>query len=197
MCCTSIIEITFSNTMSQKSHAMNCRHCYVELLSSYQIFHIKYLLWVIANSYDFYILTCNRAKATGTAEFVDHSNGKIMSYNVNVSNIDKITMVNINQGKKGENGPVVVNLIRFKSLTPSPDTIPWKDCSYSYGKWRVLWQMASWYHRCFTEWLFRIMISPPQRCINTMRNDMILVLLLQNADSLSILSSCYLRLWNY
>ena len=58
-------------------------------------------------------------KATGTADLVIYGNGKIMSYNVNVSNIDKITMVNINQGKKGENGPVVVNLIRFKSLTPS------------------------------------------------------------------------------
>jgi CHRD domain len=42
-----------------------------------------------------------------------------MSYNVNVSNIDKVTMVNLNQGKKGENGPVVVTLIRFKTLTPT------------------------------------------------------------------------------
>lgn len=58
-------------------------------------------------------------KATGTADFVIQSNGKIMSYNVNVSNIDKITMVNLNQGKKGQNGPVVVTLIRFKSLTPT------------------------------------------------------------------------------
>ncbi|MGA7899826.1 MAG: CHRD domain-containing protein [Nitrososphaeraceae archaeon] len=58
-------------------------------------------------------------KATGTADFVIYGNGKIMSYNVNVSNIDKVTMVNINQGKEGQNGPVVVNLIRFKSLTPT------------------------------------------------------------------------------
>jgi hypothetical protein len=58
-------------------------------------------------------------KATGTADFAVHSNGKIMNYSVNVNNIDKVTMVNLNQGKKGENGPVVVPLIRFKSLTPT------------------------------------------------------------------------------
>ena len=57
--------------------------------------------------------------STGTANFVIHSNGKIMSYSVNVNNINKVTMVTINQGKKGENGPVVVTLIRFKNLTPS------------------------------------------------------------------------------
>jgi len=58
-------------------------------------------------------------KATGTAYFTTHSNGKIMSYNVNVNNIDKVTMADLNQGKKGENGPVIVTLIRFKSLTPT------------------------------------------------------------------------------
>jgi hypothetical protein len=59
------------------------------------------------------------SKATGAADFVIYGNGNVMSYNVNVSNIDKITMVNLNQGKKGENGPVVVTLIRFKTLTPT------------------------------------------------------------------------------
>ena len=58
-------------------------------------------------------------KSTGTANFVIHSNGKIMSYTVNANNIDKVTMVTINQGKKGENGPVVATLIRFKNLTPT------------------------------------------------------------------------------
>jgi hypothetical protein len=58
-------------------------------------------------------------KSIGTANFVIHSNGKIMSYNVTANNIDKVTMVTINQGKKGENGPAVVTLIRFKNLTPT------------------------------------------------------------------------------
>ncbi len=58
-------------------------------------------------------------KATGTVDFVIHSNGKIMSYNVNINNIDKVTIANIHQGKKGENGPIVVTLIRFKTLTPT------------------------------------------------------------------------------
>ena len=57
--------------------------------------------------------------STGTANFVIHSNGKIMSYNLTANNIDKVTMVTINQGKKGENGPAVVTLIRFKNLTPT------------------------------------------------------------------------------
>ncbi len=56
------------------------------------------------------------SRATGTADFMIHSNGKIMSYNVNVNNIGKVMMANIH---KGENGPIVVTLIRFKTLTPS------------------------------------------------------------------------------
>ncbi|MGA9844278.1 MAG: CHRD domain-containing protein [Nitrososphaeraceae archaeon] len=58
-------------------------------------------------------------KAAGTAEFTPNSNGMIMSYSVDVNNIDKVTMADIHQGKKGENGPVVVTLIRFKTLTPT------------------------------------------------------------------------------
>jgi CHRD domain len=42
-----------------------------------------------------------------------------MSYNVDVNNIDKVTMAHIHQGKIGENGPVVVTLINFKTLTPT------------------------------------------------------------------------------
>jgi hypothetical protein len=42
------------------------------------------------------------SRATGTADFVIHSNGKIMSYNVNVNDIDKVIMANIYQGKKGQ-----------------------------------------------------------------------------------------------
>lgn len=58
-------------------------------------------------------------KATGTAEFTLNSDGKTMSYNVDVNNIDKVTMAHIHQGKIGENGPVVVTLINFKTLTPT------------------------------------------------------------------------------
>ena len=48
-------------------------------------------------------------KATGTAEFTLNSDGKTMSYNVDVNNIDKVTMAHIHQGKIGENGPVVAS----------------------------------------------------------------------------------------
>jgi len=48
-----------------------------------------------------------------------HSNGRIMSYNVNVNDLDKVIMANIYQGKKGENGHIAVTVIRFKTLMPS------------------------------------------------------------------------------
>jgi len=48
-----------------------------------------------------------------------HSNGRIMSNNVNVNDIDKVIMANIYQGKKGKNGHIAVTVIRFKTLMPS------------------------------------------------------------------------------
>jgi hypothetical protein len=42
-----------------------------------------------------------------------------MKYEVTVKGIDNVTLAQIYQGKKGENGPVVVTLIRFKDLTPT------------------------------------------------------------------------------
>ena len=56
-------------------------------------------------------------KANGTAEFTLSSDGNMMTYVVNVMNIDKVTMAHIHSGKTGENGPVVVWL--FNSTTPS------------------------------------------------------------------------------
>ena len=58
------------------------------------------------------------SRATGTADFMIHSNGRIMSYNVNVNDLDKAIMANICQGK-GENGQIAVTVIRFKTLMPS------------------------------------------------------------------------------
>ena len=59
------------------------------------------------------------SRATGTADFMIHSNGRIMSYNVNVNDLDKVIMANIYQGKKGENRHIAVTVIRFKTLMPS------------------------------------------------------------------------------
>jgi hypothetical protein len=42
-----------------------------------------------------------------------------MKYVVNVKDLDKVMMAQIHQGKEGENGPAVVTLIRFKTLTPT------------------------------------------------------------------------------
>ena len=42
-----------------------------------------------------------------------------IKYEVNVKDIDTVFTAQIQQGKKGENGPVVVTLIRFKELTPT------------------------------------------------------------------------------
>jgi CHRD domain len=58
-------------------------------------------------------------KATGTAEFTLSSDGRSMKYEVTVKGIDNVRLAQIYQGKKSENGPVVVTLIRFKALTPT------------------------------------------------------------------------------
>jgi hypothetical protein len=57
--------------------------------------------------------------ATGLAEFRPILNEGIVAYSLNVTNIDQVTMAHIHQAKEGENGPVVVTLIRFKTLTPT------------------------------------------------------------------------------
>jgi CHRD domain-containing protein len=57
--------------------------------------------------------------ATGIAEFRPILNDDIIAYSLNVTDIDQVTMAHIHQGKEGENGPVVVTLIRFKTLTPT------------------------------------------------------------------------------
>ena len=45
--------------------------------------------------------------------------GDMVAYSLNVTDIDQVIMAHIHQGKEGENGPVVVTLIRFKTLTPT------------------------------------------------------------------------------
>jgi hypothetical protein len=59
-------------------------------------------------------------KATGTAEFTLSSDGKTMSYKVDVMNIDKVTVAHIHQGKVGENGPPVVWLFNSSSNPTGP-----------------------------------------------------------------------------
>jgi hypothetical protein len=59
------------------------------------------------------------SKATGNSTLILSNDGLRMKYEVNVKDIDNVTMVQIQQGKKGENGPVVVTLIQFKALTPT------------------------------------------------------------------------------
>ena len=47
-------------------------------------------------------------KSTGTAESNVTADGKIMTYKVNVMNMDKVTQAHIHSGKQGVNGPPVV-----------------------------------------------------------------------------------------
>jgi CHRD domain len=58
-------------------------------------------------------------KATGTSEFTLSSDGMSMNYEVDVKEINGVTLAQIYQGQKGENGPAVSTLIRFKDITPS------------------------------------------------------------------------------
>lgn len=62
-------------------------------------------------------------KATGTSEFTISRDGKIMTYIVNVKDIDKATMAHIHQGKTGENGPIVVTLFKATTATGSKNGI--------------------------------------------------------------------------
>jgi hypothetical protein len=57
-------------------------------------------------------------KATGAAEFIFEPDGKTLSYKVTVKDIHSITIANINNGKKGENGLVVVTLFRSRIGNP-------------------------------------------------------------------------------
>jgi hypothetical protein len=59
------------------------------------------------------------SKATGNSTLILSNDGLRMKYEVNVKDIDNVTMAQIQQGKKGENGPVVVTLIQFKAITPT------------------------------------------------------------------------------
>ena len=59
------------------------------------------------------------SKATGNSTLILGSDVMNIKYEVNVKDIDNVTTAQIQQQKKGENGPVVVTLIRFKDLTPT------------------------------------------------------------------------------
>ena len=59
------------------------------------------------------------SKATGNSTLILGSDGINIKYEVNVKDIDNVITAQIQQGKKGESGPVIVTLIRFKALTPT------------------------------------------------------------------------------
>jgi hypothetical protein len=55
--------------------------------------------------------------ATGLAEFKPIQDENIVTYSVNVTDIDNVTAAHIHIGKQGQNGPIVVTL--FKPDTPT------------------------------------------------------------------------------
>ena len=57
-------------------------------------------------------------KARGTAEFILDASGETLSYKVSVNDIHGVTIANINNGTKGQNGPVVVTLFRSRIGNP-------------------------------------------------------------------------------
>jgi CHRD domain len=63
-------------------------------------------------------VSSKNTKARGTAEFILDPDGKTLSYKVSVNDIHSVTIANINNGKKGENGPVVVTLFRSRVGNP-------------------------------------------------------------------------------
>jgi hypothetical protein len=59
------------------------------------------------------------SKATGNSTLIPSSDGMNIKYELNVEDIDNVTTAQIQQGKKGGNGPVVVTLIQFKAKAPT------------------------------------------------------------------------------
>ena len=55
--------------------------------------------------------------ATGLAEFKPIQEENIVTYSLNVTDIDNVTAAHIHMGKQGQNGPIVVTL--FKPDTPT------------------------------------------------------------------------------
>ncbi len=53
-----------------------------------------------------------KTKAVGTAAFQINEGGGTMTYTVAISNIKDITGAFIGKGKKGENGPIVIDLFK-------------------------------------------------------------------------------------
>ena len=53
-------------------------------------------------------------KATGTAEFNSMGTDSV-TYSINATNIQGVTMGHIHSGKQGENGPIVVTLFKYSS----------------------------------------------------------------------------------
>lgn len=51
-----------------------------------------------------------KTKAKGEAEFKLSNDGKGLSYNLSVKNIENVTAAHIHKGKKSENGPVLAGL---------------------------------------------------------------------------------------
>ena len=54
------------------------------------------------------------SKATGNSTLILGGDVMNIKYEVNVKDIDNVTSASIQQGKKGENGPVIVTLMRSK-----------------------------------------------------------------------------------
>ena len=57
-------------------------------------------------------------KAAGTTEFILGQDGKTISYKISVKDIHSVTIANIHNGRKGENGPVVATLFRSRTANP-------------------------------------------------------------------------------
>lgn len=59
------------------------------------------------------------SKATGNSTLILSSDGINIKYKLNVEDIDNVNTAQIQQAKKGGNGPVVVTPICFKAIAPT------------------------------------------------------------------------------
>jgi CHRD domain len=55
--------------------------------------------------------------ASGTAQFALSADGKALNYKLSVMKINRITLSEIHEGKRGERGPIVAKFVRFPTPT--------------------------------------------------------------------------------
>lgn len=72
-----------------------------------------------------------KTSATGSANFILSPNSSTITYTLHVTNLDKVSMVHLNSGKIGKNGPVVATLSKPTIQTATTKTTVTTDNAHT------------------------------------------------------------------